>query len=454
MKRCSNPIIAFWMILLMAAALLLFAGCDEEEDLPGVWEPDDDSGDDDDDGDDDGDDDDDDDWDPPTCDLQDIPELDLPDHESPNVVTLDDVGRMSVNGTVMFPFGFYAMGGWPDSLDEIAQSGLNNGQIYTGCCNGGTLQTQTDFINACEDAGIFAWIHGISPHDLVHTEPRPQLNEWIAARAELPGLLMWYTFDEPGLWGYDPEYVQAEHDLLQEEDPNHPTSLVMMASVPYETYIDQCNVFMVDPYPIPFMPIGLVSAQVQAAVETAEGRGENGDDKPVWAVVQAFDWQEMWGTKPPEEPWRPTTEEMRSMTYQAIAAGAQGVVYFAHYRVSASTEWEGFKLMAQEVSALSSVWLSDTIPGPNLLVSDPETTSIVYRLFDYGDRYYLLAVNNGITSTYATFDISSLGDNPCAIDVFDTEVREIDQDGVFSEQFPYMATRLYQITDEAKGGCR
>ncbi|MDP8255924.1 MAG: hypothetical protein P9M14_09250 [Candidatus Alcyoniella australis] len=432
------------LALILICGLLSFAACQEDEDKPDVWH-DDDSGDDDDD---------DDAWTPPTCELAQVPALPLPERASPNVITFDETGRMSINGQPFFPWGFYGVDHEDGSMDELAAIGFNNAETSSGCCQGEQLQEHIDYINAAQDAGLFAWVKALKPTSQLDSVPRATLEDYITQRSELPGLMGWYTFDEPGLHGVDVALAQELNDLFNEVAPTIPTTLVMMASVPYETYIDYCNVFMVDPYPVPFMPIGLVTTQIQGALEAAQGRGANGGVKPVWGVLQAFDWQLLWGTKPVGEPWRPTPDELRNMAYQAVAAGAQGVVYWNYSHLRASESWEGFQVLARQITSLNAIWVSDTLDSSALMPGDQSTSTVVTRLFQFDGRHYLLAVNNGLTSTSATFDISSLGDNPCAIDYFDEQVRLVSREGTFTEIFENLGVRLFQITDEAKGGCR
>ena len=132
-----------------------------------------------------------------------------------------------------------------------------------------------------------------------------------------------------------------------------------------------------DPYPIgsPFSKcgIGLAADWAQQAMrEMYRSRG-------MWQVPQAFDWatyvKETYagqdkGWKKPPDMRMPTREEMRSMSWQAIAGGANGLIYFYFEDVrrrGATKEenerrWADICVVAREIKEKEAVLLSE--PGP------------------------------------------------------------------------------------------
>jgi hypothetical protein len=82
---------------------------------------------------------------------------------------------------------------------------------------------------------------------------------------------------------------------------------------------------MIDRYPIPWLPLANFGQHVQMA------RLALPPTKPLIAVIQAFDWNYFPELVPGERNLRPPTEpELRCMTYDALARGANGLFYYAY----------------------------------------------------------------------------------------------------------------------------
>ena len=124
----------------------------------------------------------------------------------------------------------------------------------------------------------------------------------------------------------------------------------------------------------------------------------------MWQIPQAFDWSHYvkntyagqgkdW--KKPKNMRMPTREEMSSMTWQAIAAGANGLVYYYFedaYRRGATKEekaqrWTDVCAVAREVKEKESVILAEPGPEP---VCDPK--SVVCRSWRMKDGSIRLLV--------------------------------------------------------------
>ena len=137
-------------------------------------------------------------------------------------------------------------------------------------------------------------------------------------------ILCWYLCDEPDLKKNDPEQLKKEMDLIHEIDSIHPTAIVVADPKKFGDYAEATDILMVDPYPVPGRPITMVAEYVDLARKAVE------DKKPVWAVLQAFGYQNEknrgWGWKR-----EPTYQEMKAMTYLARAKDARGIFYYTYH---------------------------------------------------------------------------------------------------------------------------
>jgi hypothetical protein len=112
-------------------------------------------------------------------------------------------------------------------------------------------------------------------------------------------------------------------------------------------YLDTADVFMIDPYPVPHMPMTWLSDSLEeAARHVAKER--------LWAVIQAFG-----GGRHTKDGWprRPTYEEMRCLTYLAVIHGARGIFYFSYPEVRKdAASWADLQKIVAELRELRT-WL-------------------------------------------------------------------------------------------------
>ena len=141
-------------------------------------------------------------------------------------------------------------------------------------------------------------------------------------------VLAWYLVDEPDVARWSRERVAKSHTRSKEAFPNHPTAIVVGQGKTAVPFYDLSDVFMVDWYPVPHLP--LTSLGDQVALARAEIQKTDCPDKPLWAVVQLFDWKEYKQYRPDNDRIGrfPTQEELRFMSYDAIMNGATGLFYF------------------------------------------------------------------------------------------------------------------------------
>ena len=140
---------------------------------------------------------------------------------------------------------------------------------------------------------------------------------------------------------------KALKESLKQDHPGVLTAVAMLRPQMVEAYRESADIFMVDPYPVPNMPMTWLS-------DTLEEAARHVPRERLWAVIQAFG-----GDKWAKDGWprRPTYMEMRCLTYLAVVHGAHGIFYFSYPEVRAdSTSWEALKKIAAELRQLRT-WL-------------------------------------------------------------------------------------------------
>jgi len=140
-----------------------------------------------------------------------------------------------------------------------------------------------------------------------------------------PALWAWYLIDEPDLHEIAPDQVKHAQRFVKSLAPTKPTALVLFQGYEARDYANLTDLLLVDRYPIPWLPLANFGQHIQMA------RLALPPEKPLLAVIQAFDWSCFPELLPSERNLRPPTEaELRCMTYEALARGANGLFYYAY----------------------------------------------------------------------------------------------------------------------------
>lgn len=152
-----------------------------------------------------------------------------------------------------------------------------------------------------------------------------------------PALLAWCACDEM------PEDYQSRlekrHELLRELDPEHPVFIDLCNPPSARVFLKGYDVVGSDPYPVGFPPTHRRNAALRepgkSDVWTA---GDSAASivqysfgmRPVWQVPQAFSWE--WDCRGKYETWMrfPSEMQMRSMVWQQIAEGANGILLYSY----------------------------------------------------------------------------------------------------------------------------
>lgn len=306
-------------------------------------------------------------------------------------VSIDGHNRVIVDGTPFFPLGMYWGSVSREELDIYAESAFNCLMPYSN--------TSAEQLDWCHSRGLKViysikdYFHGTRycPKD-IQTEADEQAAVLRAYNAvhDHPALLAWYINDELG-----PELMprlEARQAMMQKLDPEHPTWVVLYQVDRIGEYLNTFDVIGTDPYPIPDRPASMAANWTRKTVTAVQGC------RPVWQVPQAHNWANYRTSDEEKQKCRPPTlEEMRSMAWQCIAEGANGLIFYSWFDLRREQmrpfdeRWAEMKIVAQEIADTIPVLLSIETP-PAIAVSDAPWLNWTLRQKD--ETAYLITVNN------------------------------------------------------------
>ena len=300
----------------------------------------------------------------------------------------DSKRRAIVDGKPFFPLGIY--------LSEITDRGHQFQNFLTGpfnCTMPYVAPTRAQ-LDKCRAAGIeviypLHTVWSFSPSQsrpkgiVTDADADAYVEKVVAEFKDHPALLAWYCNDER-----PPERIPqllARQQLLERIDPGHPTWTVLYQYGEVRSYYPSFDVIGTDPYPVPQASIGNVAMWTRTTDDEVMGL------KPIWQVPQAFAWED-YGKKGHRFP---TREEMVNMTWQCVANGANGIVYFAYRLLYKKGKfmvdrWADICAAAASVKPYIPVILSDE-ESPQVTGA---TEDLSVRAWRYQGAVYLAVVNN------------------------------------------------------------
>ena len=278
---------------------------------------------------------------------------------------IDEHRRTIVDGKPFFPLGMYT--GNANRREEYVKGPFNCVMPY----------------EAPDAVGMdFYWTNGVrviysvkdvyagANHAPASVTSEAAADSYVQAKVDAfknhPGLLAWYVNDE--LVG-DGWYGALTHrrDYLEQADPDHPTWAVVYQLQFLRELSQTFDIIGTDPYPVPDKPLSMVTEWTRQTDRAYFAL------RPMWQVPQAFDWggyRPEWPGSP--ENRMPTVEEMRSMSWQCIASGANGLVYYSYTAIQKQTHgfpfakaWADICKVGEEVRRYIPVLLS-VEPAPEV----------------------------------------------------------------------------------------
>ena len=310
-------------------------------------------------------------------------------------VWIDEHKRTWVDGRRFFPLGLYFAGDKDIATRAAYYARITNGVVN---CLLPYEKMSDDAIAACNAVGVKiiysprTCIWGSShclPEYRSEVASLGRLREVAAELKDNPAILAWYVSDEAPL-GQAPFLTKVAR-ALHEADSDHPVYAVTDKPYNVRQFAASFDVVGMDPYPI--------GNHGDAKIDIAsrwplEAREKTWDAAAMWQVPQAFNW--WWERKTEANPDHryPRRDELANMCYQAIAAGANGLVSFCFSGMirkdkDGTTGFERTLDVYAEIKAQTDVFLSD--PGPTVM-SLP--TGLVVRTWALDDGTVAVLVVN------------------------------------------------------------
>ncbi len=346
-------------------------------------------------------------------------------------VSFDRFNRTIVDGKPFFPLGMY----WLDiTASDIA--------TYTNApfnCLMPYRRADAKKLDICAAAGIKVIypVNGCYEElDKADPEQRKKISDeniygQVRRFKDHPAVMAWYLADEiREPYSY---LLTQRNEMIHAIDPDHPTWIVLYDSDHVRSFVGGYDVIGMDPYPIGNRgfgreKIGVAAGWAQQAQKRMYGF------RPMWHVPQAFDW----GYYRPAETNNPavrmpTLPEMRSMAWQAVAAGANGLVFYSFFdllkrekwpKERVAGGWENVCTLAQEVKSKEAILLSE--PGPAVNCRSEDVVCRTWRLAD--GAVHLLACNTTDKDVKAEVQIKDktvrLSLSPIGVEWIDLGIRK------------------------------
>ncbi|MBR2081509.1 MAG: hypothetical protein IJ876_00605 [Elusimicrobiaceae bacterium] len=272
-----------------------------------------------------------------------------------------------------FPICMYGVNK-PEDIPLIKQAGFTCIRTYSKDSEKLTAIAQT-----AKDNNIQLVIYS---NQAVDTPCQEMAKDW--------PMLAWYLADEPDVHKLSRERVTEIHKKSKEIFPNHQTALVIGQGKTVVPYYDLSDILMVDWYPVPHLPLTSFGDNVRLAKEGQESAGVG--NRPLWGVVQAFDWKEYQQYRPDNDRIGrfPTEAEIRFMSYDGILNGATGLFYYTFGTkdgtlASAHPDWwTRVVSVSQELNKLLPVLENGKIVENPFTVAGPLTAQTrLYKKYKY-----------------------------------------------------------------------
>lgn len=309
-------------------------------------------------------------------------------------VRIDHKRHLIVNGQPFFPVGMYWMNINTSELPAYAAKGFNFLMPY-----GRATAAQFD---ACQSNNLklFYTLQNFYPFHRTPSDgivddstAEAKVREHVAQFKDHPALLGWYTNDETG--SEHAEALTDRYQLLKSLDPDHPTWIVVSQYDRMPAYMPTFDICGTDPYPS--------GASSYPKVY----------DWPARQVADTF------GIRPlieaicitKNDNFLPTAGDIRSMTWLALCAGAEGVCYYSYHNIRNGNGGETFAQrfaavseVAKELRQHEDVFLSDEDP---VAASVEGTSDIVCRTWKKGGNTFLAVANKTWNAVSGTVRLGS-----------------------------------------------
>ena len=306
-------------------------------------------------------------------------------------VYVDRHNRTIVGGKPFFPLGAYVNhvdGNGETNLDVYCQAPFN-------CVLPYAIPQDRGRLDICQKKNLMViaslyhvWAGTKGSWVKTETDEEPYIRRAVESFANHPAMLAWYLYDE--LPASMLPRMDRRRKFMAKVDPDHPSLGCVCQVDEMREYLPSFDVVGSDPYPIGREQIKAHPISMAADWTRKTRKGTFGV-RAMWQIPQMFDWE--WFCKG-GNPKFPTYEEFRNMSYQCVAEGANGLVYYHFSRFLKEEKtfarcWPYVCAALREIAAAIPVFLLD--PGPAPTAYDEARISV--RTWRDGASTWVLAVN-------------------------------------------------------------
>ena len=304
-----------------------------------------------------------------------------------------------------------------DRYDELAAAGVTMLRTGRAAWTDAAIPEERAKLDDAQAHGLQCWVWLGGLQDLPPGAPSAQrelLTRVVDQLHTHPALGAWKGHDEPNLKPVPHANLERGLRAIKAVDTDHPVVVVMGPRGTSQTvarYRKSLDLGGVDVYPVSYPPgvhSSLPAKDVGLPGDQARWLRTGIGTKPIWLTLQIA-WS---GIQPPHIPRFPSNAELRFMAYQAIAAGARGLVFFGGHLTNvmspadaaAGWNWSFWQQSLEPlVRQLSSQSLAPALDAPagvkvQASVKDVELATRRTAQFDY-----LIAVRRGNATSRVQF---------------------------------------------------
>ena len=373
----------------------------------------------------------------------------------PSHTYVDHDNVLVLGGRRAFPLGIYDTGGYgvadanyAPRMAAIAEAPLD---LYINYQLGGAPVAAIKALTTALQGHGMSYLHTVnawfpaSPYfrqapgcrgtSPVALGPLPYAKCMAEAVDGMRGFAGWYTADEAPV-ALAPQ-VFEQYGALKSGSPWGVTFIAQNLPKQLDAWRDAADVIGVDAYPIYNIPEGQPSPLRLVIDAVDDARSAVVDSRPVWGVIQYFQF----GSR---GHW-PTYDELRSMSYLAVAGGAKGLLYWSYGARALATVtdparkaelWQRLVRVTKEIKSIEPALLA--ADAPDILRVRPTDAALRLLARRVGDVRYLILVNAAGQPLEGTF---GLGEPAGRVEVLGGTAAVVpSDDGAFRLAFqPYEA---------------
>ena len=377
------------------------------------------------------------------------------------VVTIDENQKLVAGGKPFFPIGIWPFDG--NIARTARETGANCILSWSWSATdepdgrGTRLDWAKWVLDEAHKHGL-KWMVGLGRAE-THARRFKTVRRRARALGNHPGLLVWEEDEQIAHGGpntYDA--IKTIYGLLREEDPHHPFvtgdvmtrpglkegDLPMQGTGSFQNIVfppgaHDIGMWWWYPLPLPEDAQGFGGPEGR---EYLTGGLRIAGDKPLWITLQVFAWgPDRSGLQGDHIP---TIDEIKCMTYLAIAWGVDGVWYYGVVGQSYTSldsdpqKYQQFKDFTKDLRRLEPALCA---ADERRFKATPDDFAVDSVMKTHAGRKYLIAANRNKQPRQATFQIEGLADK--AITVYQEDRTIQAAGGTFTDAFDGFGTHVY-----------